>query len=97
METAHAQQAWPDMEMNARIASISAGAEHRTIFAFDVFRWNLRLGFAIAPRDISDLKKRRRRRSVRLSDVPPYLREDVGLPPEEDHLPVAAAIWHLFK
>ncbi len=69
--------------MNAQVASFRDGLSVRQIFAFDVFRWNLRLGFAIAPRDMSDMRKRRRRHT-RLSEISPYLRADIGLPPEED-------------
>lgn len=79
--------------MNARIATYHQGLSFRQILALDIFRWNLKLGFAIAPRDMSDLRHRRRKQ-VRLSDVPSCLRDDVGLPQDEDRIPFAATIWH---
>lgn len=69
--------------MNARVAAASDGLSLRRIVAFDFLRWNLKLGFAIARRDVGDMR-RRRRRPTRLSDIPADLRADIGLPPEED-------------
>ncbi len=82
--------------MNAQVASIREGLSFRQIIAFDVLRWNLRLGFAVAPRDIAREQLRRRKR-VRRPAVPRYLREDVGLPLEETISPVAAAIHYLAR
>lgn len=55
----------------------------RRIVAFDVFRWNLRLGFAIAPRDMRDLN-RRAREKLHPPNLSPRLREDIGLPPHAE-------------
>ena len=73
--------------MNARLASFGDGIDRRLILAINVFRWNLRLGLAIAPREMAEPRRRRRRRT-RLSEVPPYLRADIGLPPEEETIPL---------
>lgn len=78
--------------MNARIASFGNDTDRRLILAFDVFRWTLRLGFAIAPRDMSDLRRRRRRWS-RLPDIPPDLRADIGLPPIDGMPVISLSIW----
>ena len=68
--------------MNARIASACDGLALRPLVAVDVFRWNLRFGIAVSRRD-TKLKRRRRPRTLRLSDVPERLREDIGLPTQE--------------
>ena len=67
--------------MSIRAASYTEGLSFRQILAFDIFRWNMRLGFAIAPRDMRDLRRRKRPR-LRPPDVPSHLRRDIGLPPE---------------
>jgi len=68
--------------MSAQYASISDGLSFRRIVAIDVFSWNLRLGFAIAPRDKNAARERRRR--ARPPSIPAYLRADLGFEPEED-------------
>jgi len=82
--------------MNAQVASIREGLSFRQIVAFDVLRWNLRLGFAVAPRDIAREQLRRRKR-VRQPAVPSYLCEDVGLPREEASRPIGPAAWPLLR
>ena len=77
--------------MNAQVASIRDGLSFRQIFAFDVFRWNLRLGFAVAPRDVEAIGEQRRLRRLRWS-VPEYLHDDVGLPRDEVEPIIALAI-----
>jgi len=71
----------PDRKMNARIASYNDGFSARNILAIDIFRWNLRLGFAIAPRDMRDLRRQRRPR-LRPPDLSARIRADIGLAPE---------------
>ena len=68
--------------MNARIASVREGLSLRQIVAFDVFRWSVRFGLAVAPRDVGEVRRQRQRRRLRQA-VPAYLREDVGLPPDD--------------
>ncbi len=68
----------------------------RQIIAFDILRWSLRLGIAVAPRDISREQLRRRKR-VRRPVIPSRLCEDVGLPREEVYHPVNPAEWPLLK
>ena len=80
--------------MNARIATVYDGLSLRRIVAFDVFRWNLRLGIAIAPREVT-VSQRRRRKRVRSADIPSNLRADVGLPPEDRSHLVDLMIWHM--
>ncbi|MBU1176148.1 MAG: hypothetical protein KKH72_12155 [Alphaproteobacteria bacterium] len=65
--------------MSVRFASLEDGFSIRRIVAFDVFRWNLRLGFAISPRDMRDLRHARKRKMPPLQ-LSPRLREDIGLP-----------------
>ena len=67
--------------MNLRIASYNDGLNARNIVALDVFRWNLRLGFAIGPRELRDLRRQKRPR-LRPPDLSARLRADIGLQPE---------------
>jgi hypothetical protein len=82
--------------MNAQAASMGEGLSLRRIVAFDVFGWNLKLGIAIAPRDVGDMR-RRRRRPARLPDISPCLRADIGLPPEEDISLSVITFQHLLR
>ena len=81
--------------MNAQVASIRDGLSFRQIFAFDIWRWNLRLGFAVAPRDVEAIRERRRLRKLRWS-VPEYLHDDVGLPRAEVEPIIAMSIQSYF-
>ncbi len=81
--------------MNAQVASIRDGLSFRQIFAFDILRWNLRLGFAVAPRDVEAIREQRRLRRLR-SVVPGYLHEDIGLPREEVEPIIAMSIQSYF-
>ena len=82
--------------MTDQVATIRDDLSFRQIVAFSILRWNLKLGFAVAPRDISRDQLRRRKR-VRRPTIPSRLCEDVGLPREEVYHPVNPAEWPLLK
>ena len=78
--------------MNARIATVD-GFVVRKLFAFDVFRWNLRLGFTLSPRDMKEIRRRRRKRQ-RSPDLSNHIRKDIGLPPlEESHFDMTDLLY----
>lgn len=67
----------------------------RKVIAIDIFGWSLRLGLALAPRD--ETRLRRRRRQPRPPDGPDYLRADIGLPPLERPPQDQIGWWNLPK
>lgn len=79
--------------MHAQILSVRDGPSLRQIIAIDVLWWNLRVGLAVAPRDLDAARQQKRLRRLR-QIVPHYLHEDVGLPPEELPSTVAEAMVH---